>query len=252
MAADFDSRMKTIVISQPMYFPWVGMFEQLRLADVYVDYSDVAFSKGSFTNRVQVKTHSGVQWLTLPLNAVKLGQNIADISIDERQNWRKKHRSTLAQAYARAPFAAEMLAVVDEVLAVESSALADIANASMRVAHRYFALERPAEYHRSADLGIEGSGTERVLAIVRHFGGTRYVTGHGAKNYLDHAAFDAAGVAVDYMEYEEREYPQMHPPFTPFVTILDLIANVGREGREVIASGTRPWREVMAGQSLQA
>jgi hypothetical protein len=229
-----------------MYFPWVGMFEQLRLADVYVDYSDVAFSKGSFTNRVQVKTQSGVQWLTLPLMAAKLGQTIADIELDERQNWRKKHRSTLQQAYARAPFVNEMLALVDEVLGLGSTSLADIANASMRAVQRYFEFERPSEYHRSSELGIGGSSTPRVLAIVQHFGGTRYVTGHGAKNYLDHAAFDAAGIAVDYMEYEKREYAQLHPPFTPFVTTLDLIANLGREGRSVIASGTRPWREVVA------
>ena len=48
--------MTTVVISQPMFFPWVGMFEQIALADVYVHYDDVQFSKGSFTNRVQLKT----------------------------------------------------------------------------------------------------------------------------------------------------------------------------------------------------
>ena len=48
--------MTVVVISQPMLFPWVGMFEQIRLADVYVHYTDVQFSKGSFVNRVQIKT----------------------------------------------------------------------------------------------------------------------------------------------------------------------------------------------------
>ena len=48
--------MTTVVISQPMLFPWVGMFEQVALADVFVHYDDVQFSKGSFTNRVQLKT----------------------------------------------------------------------------------------------------------------------------------------------------------------------------------------------------
>ena len=44
-----------VVISQSMFFPWVGFLEQLKLADVYVFYDDVQFSKGSFTNRVRVK-----------------------------------------------------------------------------------------------------------------------------------------------------------------------------------------------------
>ena len=40
--------MKTVVISQPMYFPWVGMLEQMRLADVFVHLDDAQFSKGGF------------------------------------------------------------------------------------------------------------------------------------------------------------------------------------------------------------
>ncbi|MBC8123824.1 MAG: WbqC family protein, partial [Gemmatimonadaceae bacterium] len=59
--------MNTVVISQPMLFPWIGMFEQICLADVYVHYDDVQFSKGSFSNRVQVKSASGSKWITVPL-----------------------------------------------------------------------------------------------------------------------------------------------------------------------------------------
>ena len=66
------------VISQPMYFPWVGMFEQVRLCDIFVYYNDVQFSKGSFTNRVQIKApnNEGFKWLTVPLKDLKLGSLI--------------------------------------------------------------------------------------------------------------------------------------------------------------------------------
>ena len=56
-----------VVISQSMFFPWVGFLEQLKLADVYVFYDDVQFSKGGFTNRAQVKANDGVKWMTVPL-----------------------------------------------------------------------------------------------------------------------------------------------------------------------------------------
>ena len=56
--------MTRVVISQSMLFPWVGLLEQMRLADVFVHYDDVQFSKGSFVNRVQVKTPDGVRWMT--------------------------------------------------------------------------------------------------------------------------------------------------------------------------------------------
>jgi len=84
-----------------------------------------------------------------------------------------------------------------------------------------------------------------VLSVVQGLGGDVYVTGHGARHYLDHEAFEAAGVRVEYLDYEKRVYPQLHGPFTPYVSVLDLIANVGRAGRDVIASGTKPWREFL-------
>ena len=71
-----------VVISQPMFFPWVGMFEQIRLADIYVHYGDVRFSKGSYVNRVQIKTAQGVRWLTVPLQGVSLGQVIEQVRIN--------------------------------------------------------------------------------------------------------------------------------------------------------------------------
>lgn len=233
---------RTIVISQPMYFPWVGMFEQLRIADVFVDYTDVAFSKGSFTNRVQVKTSNGVCWLTLPLKDLRMGQAIAEVRLDERRNWRRNHRATLAQAHARAPFVGEMLALFDEVANSTGDLLSDVAVASMRVVHRYFEMDRPIEFHRVSDLGIDGHGSERVLGIVKSLRGDRYVTGHGALAYLDHDAFDAAEIAVEYMDYRKTEYPQQHPPFIPYVTILDLVANLGKEGRSLLSSESIGWR----------
>jgi hypothetical protein len=239
---------KTIVISQPMYFPWVGMLEQIRLADDYVDYVDVAFSKGSFTNRVQIKTAAGPQWLTIPLRDLHLGQPIQDVLMDERQNWRRRHRASLAQAYARTPFVADMLSLVDEVFDTPGDQLAALTLHSMRAVHSYFGFDRPARFHRSSEMGIGNASSERVLAIVRHLGGTRYVTGHGALKYLDHALFDAASISVEYMMYQKLEYPQLFPPFTPFVSVLDLIANMGKDGRSKIVSGTCPWRDLVAPQ----
>lgn len=73
-------------------------------------------------------------------------------------------------------------------------------------------------------------------------GGSRYLTGHGARNYLDHELFGGAGIAVEYMEYRRTPYAQAHGEFTPHVTGLDLVANCGRQGIEFIHSPCIDWR----------
>lgn len=235
--------MKRVVISQPMFFPWVGMFEQMRLADTYVHYDDVQFSKGSFTNRVQVKTAKGSQWLTVPLRDLHLGQRIMDVQVDNRQDWRQGHLTTLAQAYGQAPFRDEMLALVKDVYQRPATTISEVAEASMMALHRYFALPRPVQFEWSSRMGIGGESSARVLALVRQLGCEVYVTGHGARHYLDHEWFEREGVQVEYIDYRKEPYPQLHGEFAPFVSALDLVANVGRGGVRFLLSGTVPWRE---------
>ncbi len=235
---------RTVVISQPMFFPWVGFLEQLALADELVVYDDVQFSKGSFTNRVQLKTAHGSEWLTLPLRGLSLGQAIRDVRVDERAGFRRKHLTTLEQRYARAPHQAAMMKVAERVYAVRSDWLVDIAQESTLALVEAFGLCIPAPRIASS-LGVAGRSSERVLAVVTRLGGTHYVTGHGAKAYLDHEAFDRAGVSVEYMSYRKEPYRQLFGAFTPYVSALDLLANEGPAGARFICSGAVPWRAAL-------
>ncbi len=230
----------TVVISQPMLFPWVGMLEQARLADTFVHYEDVQFSKGSFTNRVQIKTAKGPTWLTMPLEGAKLGSQIADIRVNDATGFREKHLRTLRQSYTRAPYCDVMMSVVESVYRLRSPWLSDLAIASSEALWDVFDI-RPKLVLSSTSLRIGGSSSKRVLNICEALGATHYVSGHGGRNYLDHAAFSERGVSVGYMNYEMIEFGQQHGEFTPFVSALDLLANLGPEGRTVIASTASSW-----------
>ena len=244
--------MKTVVISQPMFFPWVGIFEQIRLCDTFVHYDDVQFSKGGFFNRVQIKTPHGINWLTVPLKDAKLGQNINKTLIDPSPTWRRKHLELLRQSYAKAPFKTEMLDLVHAVYGRDHRDLAQLSVDSLETVCRYFGLGQSREFHRSSSLDIPGESTERVLAIVKRFGGTSYVTGHGARNYFGHELAESMGIAVEYIDYRKTPYPQSHGDFSPFVSILDLIANVGPSGLQYIHSTTLPWRIFLQNERAKA
>ena len=234
-----------LVISQPMFFPWVGLLEPICLADTWVFYDDVQFSKGSFTNRVQYKTAQGTRWLTLPLARRSLGDRIDAIRVDDRVDFREEHLAKLEQAYRGAPYRSEMLQVVSALYEDCDNSLCDLAVRSQCALAAYFDLPQP-RWLRSSELAIGGSGSRRVLDHCLRLSATSYVTGHGARNYLDHEAFERAGIEVRYMDYERRPYRQLHGAFTPYLSALDLIANEGPEGRRFIGGSSRAWREAVA------
>lgn len=236
----------TVVISQPMYFPWVGMLEQMALSDTFIFYDDVQFSRGGVLNRIQIKVDGDTRWMTVPLKGQRLGQNIDEVQVDDATAWRTTHLDLLSKAYRDAPHRDDMLGLAAEVLHHPSSSLAELTMRSMHVLADYFGLFANTRIMKSSGMGVAGRSSIRVRDICVAAGATRYATGHGAKNYLDHDAFEQVGIEVEYMDYQRLPYPQSSGPFTPYVSGLDLVANCGKAGVAFIAPATTPWRSVLA------
>lgn len=235
-----------VVISQSMYFPWVGMLEQIRLADVFIHYDDVQYSKGSFTNRVQVKAPDGTTgWMTVPLSGLKLGDTIDATEIKPSAQWIDKHIALLTASLEGSPYSEKALTLARDVMAQNHRTIAELARASMLELVHYFGIDKTTRFLDSASLGVGGSGSRRVLDLVKAVGGTTYITGHGAKHYLDHDLFEREGVTVEYMDYQKTPYPQPHGAFTPYVTGLDLIACCGRQGIDYLGSKSCDWKDFL-------
>lgn len=241
--ASAGAQARVVAASQPCFFPWVGMLELVRLADVYVHVTHVQYVKG-FANRVQVKHSGGSHWLTVPVRRNGRDQLIRDTEIDDAKPWRARAMATLRNFYAQAPFRDEMLALAEPVIHLQTNRLAELDIASMHALLDYFEIETPV--YDSSTMVITGAKTDMVRSLVAAVGGTCYVTAHGALDYLDHERFESEGVCVKYIDYQKREYPQQHGPFTPYVSALDLVANMGKTGRDFIASPAVPWRDMLA------
>jgi hypothetical protein len=235
-----------VVISQPMLFPWPGFFELISLADIYVHLDDTQFSKGSFINRVQLKHPLGPKWMTIPLSGKGSFQLIHDLK-PNGSDWKRRHRALLTQVLQGAPHIGEALKLFDYAYETERS-IAELLMLSITMPTAAMGLTRPFHWLRASELAVSGVGSDRVLAIVKAVGGARYITGHGAANYLKHEAFETAGIEVAYVNYSLTPYKQLHGPFTPFVSVLDLLANLGPgpRARLQLQPRTVPWREFIS------
>lgn len=232
-----------IVISQSMLFPWVGLLEQVKLSDVFVHYDDVQFSKGGFVNRVQIKTSNGRRWMTIPLSNFHMGLRIDEVVPAPKHLWLNKCIALLKNGFSDAPYADEAIELAESVLSQNHENIGQLARQSLITLVNYFELDVSTRFLDISELDAPGSGSDRVLTVVRNLGGTNYITGHGAANYLDHQKFESTGISVEYMDYKYSPYPQKHGAFNPFVSGLDLVANCGIAGKKHICSKTTPWRD---------
>jgi hypothetical protein len=221
------SRGPTVVVLQPGYLPWLGFFDQLQRADVFVYYDDVQYDKHGWRNRNRIKTQNGAQWLTVPVRHG--GGNgfprILDVEIDNRTPWARKHLASVRQAYARAPFLDRYIPELEELLQRGWERLVDLDIACAALMAQWLGMRPRIE--RSSTLGISGERSARLVNICARFGASKYVSGDAAAAYLDLEVFRQHGIDVEWQHYTHPTYAQLHGDFIPYLSAVDLLLNCG-------------------------
>jgi WbqC-like protein family len=225
---------KTLVVLQPGYLPWLGYFDLLSKADVFVHYDDVQFDKHGWRNRNRVKGPKGAIWLTVPvLHHGRGGQSILEVEIDDRRDWRRKHLSTIGQLYAHAPFADAILPRLREIIERPWPRLVDLDLALIDWLAAEIGISTPC--YRASQLDIGGDRIERLVNLCKYFGASRYISGNAARDYLDVTRFAAAGIEVVWHDYAHPTYAQQHGKFVPYLSVLDLVLNAGARSLSVLS-----------------
>jgi WbqC-like protein family len=235
--------MKTLVVLQPSYLPWLGYFSQMQECDVFVFYDDVQFDKHGWRNRNRVKTHTGSSWLTVPvLHNGRFGQRNNEVEIATNIPWARRHMQTIEQAYSRSCHMRDYLPALSKLLNREWRSLSDLNIALIRLMCSWFGLER--DMRLSSELNVTGDRNTRLIALCQLFGVDRYFSGNAAKAYLNVKMFADQGISVEFQTFRHPEYSQLHGAFVPHLSALDLILNLGDGCREILQST----RKVAAGQ----
>jgi WbqC-like protein len=225
---------KTLVVLQPGYLPWLGYFDLLSKADVFVHYDDVQFDKHGWRNRNRVKGPKGAIWLTVPvLHHGRGAQSILDVEIDDRRDWRRKHLSTIGQLYAHATFVDSILPRLREIIERPWPRLVDLDLALIDWLAEEIGISTPC--YRASQLDIGGDRIERLVNLCKYFGASRYISGNAARDYLDVTRFAAAGIDVVWHDYAHPTYAQQHGEFVPYLSVLDLVLNAGARSLSVLS-----------------
>lgn len=217
------------VILQPSYIPWRGYFDQINRADVFVFYDDVQYDKHGWRNRNRIKNRQGGQWLTIPVHSkgvVVEHTPINQVEIDWREEWSARHLRAIRENYSKAPFFKTYSPWLDEIYQRRPTLLADFTiPLAIEIAQRLGNCH--TKFVRSSTLQVSGQKTDRLIQILTQIGATHYISGPSARSYIEDDQFQNAGITLEYMEYNYPEYPQLYPPYDPFVTVLDLLFMTG-------------------------
>lgn len=188
-------------IIQSSYIPWRGYFEFIERCDKFILLDDVQFTRRDWRNRNKIRTRRGDQWLTIPLK--QAGNYEAKISEMEVSDpiWDRRHFDSLRAAYSTAKHWKKYEDELEWAYIDAPKDLSGINRRFLELGCKWLQISTPITL--STQYASHGAKSERLIALCKSIGATRYLSGPAAKAYLDEREFNAAGIAVDWMQYSD-------------------------------------------------
>jgi WbqC-like protein family len=223
--------MKKIAIVQSNYIPWKGYFDMIASVDEFILYDNMQFTRRDWRNRNQIKTPQGVQWLTVPVQVKgKYDQKIMDTEIDG-QEWASLHWKALAQNYSRSSNFEEISKLIEPLYLKNTyTHISQLNRHFIETICQYLGIKTAITNAWDYAIIDDGSASERLASLCVKAGGTDYISGPLAKDYIDENVFINRDIKLTWFDYLGYPiYPQQWGEFTHGVTILDLLFNCGKE-----------------------
>lgn len=214
----------TAAMMQPYLFPYLGYFQLIARSDVFVLGDDLQYVKGSWINRNRVLVNGQPQLITFPL---RKGGGFDPINqrwlCDDFPREAQKLLKTLELAYSRAPYRAEAISLIRQIMTHPERNLARFTEHSIRCICAYLDITTPIRIGSELGFPARMDKQERVISIAKKLGAALYINPIGGVALYCPALFRTHGLSLRFLRMDDLSYPQFNQPFVPSLSIIDVL-----------------------------
>ncbi|MBT5399773.1 WbqC family protein [bacterium] len=230
----------TGVILQPTYIPWLGYFEMIDRADIFVIYDHVQFVKKTWHHRNRIKNKNGELLLSIPTKNTHLKTPIYDICLSsEYEKVLVNHWLSIFYSYKNSKFFYKYSDSLHALYTNKYSTLMELTVEFIKYFCKQLGISIDIEY--SSNLTLDGkltNSTEKVADICDQVNISTLYDANGAKSIIDKTVLNKCGINVVFQKYKHPVYTQMFGDFIPYMSIIDLIMNEGDRSLDIVKSGS--------------
>ena len=217
------------------YLPGSGYLDKIDRSDCFVLLDDVQYEKNGWQNRNRIWTPKGCQWLTVPVHA-HLSETILDIQIKKEISWQRDHLKSLELHYHNTPHFSLLWKELRGVYEKEWTHLAPLNFACLDILLHAAGLQAK-QIVRSSAFQLKSRTSQRLVDLCKEFGADTYLSGDGAKSYLELSLFEKEGIKVIFQDFSHPLYRQSQGEegaFIDHLSCVDLLFNYGRESLDIL------------------
>jgi hypothetical protein len=219
-----------VTIHQPNLFPYLGFFDKMACADVFILLDNVQFTKRGYQNRVGIKGTNGAQWLTLPVKMKgRFDQLTRDVEINDDRAWRKEHMKTFELLYRGTPGFSIWMEKLEQLYMRPATRMIDFTVPGIEMIQQALGIETKLVY--ASELPATGKSSQLLCELVQAVGGTTYLSGPSGRAYLEEDVFAEQGIKLEYHQFDFFPYPQRFGEFASGLSALDYLFHVPESTR---------------------
>lgn len=213
--------------NQPYFIPYIGYWQLIKNADIFLICDDYNYIKGGWINRNRVL--NGKEPIYCNLSLDKASQNkminetfIKDIDIE-------KQLRSLECTYRKAPNFEEGYKLMETILSCPERNLAYFLENSIKVIAEYLGLK--TQFKRTSE--IEGNALLkrefRIYDFCQKLGADTYINAIGGMELYDFNEFKQRNIKLEFLKTNDITYKQFDNEFIESLSIIDVIMFNKRE-----------------------
>lgn len=203
---------------QPYFFPYIGYFQLMAAADIFVIYDDVNFIKQGWINRNRILLHNMPHYINLELSGASSFKKINEIGV--RKN---KTLKTIEACYKKAPYFSETFKIVESILMHEEPNLARFLEHSLRTLANELGISTRIVVSSGIAKNNDLKGQDKIIAICKALNAETYVNAIGGQELYDKAFFSKENITLKFIKSGEVTYRQFSDNFFPWLSIIDVM-----------------------------
>ena len=207
---------------QPYFFPYIGYFQLIAAADMFIVYDNIKYTKKGWISRNRMLQNGRDVMFSLPLRSDSDYLDVCERVLSEEFN-RDKLLNQFKGAYRRAPYFALTFPLLEQIVRYEDTNLFRFLHHSIIKICEHLGIA--TEIRISSDIAIDHDlkSQDKVIALCKAVGATTYVNTIGGVELYSKETFLEKGIDLKFIRSLPFEYPQLGNEFVPWLSIIDVM-----------------------------
>lgn len=216
-----------VSIHQPNFFPWLGFFNKVNSSNMFIFLTEAKRSKNDkYLTRSLILNNHSKKYLSIPLGPKQL--KIKNLELPLGSKWRVDMLNLLHASYSKSKYYDEMLSDIEKLIMFDCQYFSEFSLNAIYFFMKNLKIEK--NYSIDSDFNADfGEGTSRLVNLCKEVNASKYLSGQGAKSYINEESFLNNDIDLIYQDFSPRPYEQLSKKFIPGLSIIDVLFNCGYE-----------------------